>query len=176
MKKSTLISIIICTALVILAPVTVWAFKTGAAPKAQSGQFVRRIIDRIDVTVDNTDFVLEKPAAGGSDYTVSFLFSAKKTQADFYGRIDSVQIKGLVYDNIVFVPQNEYCDGLTLHDLLLPVTDGEPAEVVWRGEMTFRAEEPAPISPLIEITYTSGMSRQTADTHILEIPLSIHFE
>ncbi len=176
MKKSTLISIIVCAALVILVPLSVWAFKTGAAPKAQSGRFVRKIIDRIDVTVDNTDFVLAKPSPDGSDYTVSFVFSAKKTQADFYGRIDSVQVKGLAYDNIVFVPQNDYCDGLTLHDLLLPVTDGEPAEAVWRGDMTFHTTDPTPLTPVIEITYTSGMSRQTADTHILEIPLTIRYE
>ena len=166
----------ICAALVILVPLSVWAFKTGAAPKAQSGQFVRKIIDRIDISVDNTDFILAKPAADGSDYTVSFIFSAKKTQADFYGRIDSVQIKGIAYDNIVFVPQNEYCDGMTLNDLLLPVADGEPAEVVWRGDMTFHAADDATLSPVIEVTYTSGMSRQTADTHILEIPLSIRYE
>ena len=176
MKKSTLISIAVCAALVILVPLSVWAFKTGSAPKSQSGQFVRKIIDRIDISVDNTDFILEKPAAGGSDYTISFVFSAKKTQADFYGRIDSVQVKGLSYDNIVFLPQNEYCDGKTLNDLLLPVADDEPAEVRWRGDMTFHAADSAPLSPVIEITYTSGMSRQTADTHVLEIPLTIQYK
>ena len=176
MKKSTIISIAVCAALVILVPLSVWAFKTGLAPKGQSGSFSRKTIDRIDFCVENTKFILQKPASGGTDYTVSFFFSAKKTQADFFGRIDSVQIKNLTYDNIVFVPQNEYCDASTLHHLLLPVADGEPAEVKWRADLTFTTQSAKTLNPVIEITYTSGMSRQTADTHILEIPLSITFQ
>ena len=176
MKKSTVAGIAICAALVLLVPLTVWAFKTGRAAKSQSGSFNRQIIDRIDFAVENTEFVMEKPAAEGTDYTVTFYFSAKKTQADFYGRIDSVRVTGLTYDNIVFLPQNEYCDGKTLTDLLLPVAEGEPQEAKWRGDMTFTAASATPLTPVIEITYTSGLSPQTADTHILEIPLTIRFE
>ena len=176
MKKNTLIGILLCAALVIAVPVTVWAFKTGQAPKNQSGSFTRRIIDRIDFSVENTEFVLKQSESGPEDHTISFYFSAQKTQADFYGRIDSVKINGLTYDNIVFVPQNDNCDGLTLTDMLLPVKDGEPAEVRWRADVTFTAADAKPLAPVIEITYTSGMTQQTADTHILEIPLSITFE
>ena len=176
MKKSTLFSIIICAALVIAVPVTVWAIKTGQAPKAQSGSFSRQIVDRIDFAVENTEFTLKKPKNSPQDYTLSFFISAQKTQADFYGRIDSVRVTGIDYDNIVFWPQNENCDGLTLNDLLLPVKDGEPAEVKWKAELTFTADRDAPLSPVIEITYTSGMTQQTSDTHILEIPLSVTFE
>ncbi|MBQ6067022.1 MAG: hypothetical protein IJK89_09370 [Clostridia bacterium] len=176
MKKSTLFSMIICAALVIAVPVTVWAIKTGQAPKATSGSFRRQIVDRIDFAVENTEFTLKKPKSGPQDYTVSFYISAEKTQADFYGRIDSVRVTGIDYDNIVFRPQNENCDGLTLNDLLLPVKDGEPAEVEWKAELTFTAADTKSLSPVIEIIYTSGMTQQTADTHILEIPLSITFE
>ncbi len=175
MKKSTLVSILICAALVIAVPLTVWAVKSGKAPQSQSGSFSRRIIDRIDFSVENTEFVLKKSESGPEDYTISFYFSAKKTQADFYGRIDSVKINGLTYDNIVFVPQNDNCDGLTLTDMLLPVKDGEPAEARWRADMTFTVADAKPLAPVIEITYTSGMTQQTADTHILEIPLTITF-
>ena len=175
MKKSTVISIVICAALIVAVPVTVWALKTGKAPLSQTGSFQRQIVDRIDFSVENTEFTLQKEAAGQEDYTVSFYLSAKKTQADFYGRIDSVRITGLNYDNIVFVPQNEYCDGMTLNDLLLPVIDGEPVEARWRGDLTFTAQSAAPLSPVIEITYTGGMTRESADTHILEIPLTIRF-
>ena len=176
MKKSTLFSIVICVALVILVPLTVWAVKSGKAPQSQSGSFTRKIIDRIDFSVENTEFVLEKAGNGPEDYTISFYFSAQKTQADFYGRIDSVKVNGLTYDNIVFVPQNDNCDGLTLTDMLLPVKDGEPAEVRWRADVTFTASDTRTLSPVLEITYTGGMSEETADTHILEIPLSIKFE
>ena len=176
MKKSTLFSIVICVLLVISVPITVLAIRSGKTPQAQSGSFSRKIIDRIDFSVENTEFVLKKSSDGPEDYTISFYFSAKKTQADFYGRIDSVRINGLPYDNIVFFPQNDNCDGLTLTDLLLPVKDGEPAEVRWRADLTFTAADVRPLSPVVEITYTGGMSEETADTHILEIPLSVTFE
>ena len=176
MKRSTLISILICAALAVAVPLAVWAVKTGQAPQAQSGSFSRQIIDRIDFAVENTEFVLKKTADGPEDYTISFFFSAQKTQADFYGSIDSVRITGLAYDNIVFIPQNENCDGLTLTDMILPVKDGEPAEVKWKAELTFTAQTAAPLSPVMEITYTSGLSQQTSDTHILEIPLAITFQ
>ena len=115
---------------------------------------------------------------GALTLTIQSLFISpqKKTQTDFFGRIDSVKINGLTYDNIVFVPQNDNCDGLTLTDLLLPVADGEPAEVKWRADLTFTAADARPLSPVIEITYTGGMSEETADTHVLEIPLSVTFE
>ena len=176
MKKTTIINILICAALVIAVPMTVWAIKTGKAPKSQSGSFSRQIIDRIDFCVENTEFVLKKTDSAPEDYTISFYISAKKTQADFYGRIDSVRVTGLIYDNIVYVPQNDNCDGLTLTNTILPVKDGEPAEVKWKAELTFTAQSAAPLSPVIEITYTGGLTQQTADTHILEIPLSITLE
>ena len=176
MKRSTIRSILICVVLVIAVPVMVWAIKTGKAPQSQSGSFSRQIIDRIDFCVENTEFVLKKTESGQEDYTLSFYLSAKKTQADFYGRIDSVRITGMTYDNIVFIPQNDNCDGLTLTNAILPVKDGEPAEAKWKADLTFTAQTAAALSPVIEITYTSGLSHQTSDTHILEIPLSITIE
>lgn len=175
MKKTTVISIAICAALVVLVPLSVWAVKSGKQPASQSGRFSRQIVDRIDFAVDNTSFVLKKTDSAPEDYTISFYFSAKKTQADFYGRIDSVRVTGIDYDNIVYLPQNENSDGLTLNELLLPVKDGEPAEVKWRADLTFTAQTTAPLSPVLEITYTSGMTYPSADTHILEIPLAITF-
>lgn len=176
MKKSTLFGILICVLLVAAVPVSVWAYKTGRAPKAQSGSFSRQIVDRIDFCVENTEFVLNKPKKGGENYTLTFYISAKKTQADFFGRIDSVRVTGIDYDNIVFLPQNENCDGLTLNDMLLPVKDGEPAEVRWKAELTFTAQSDTPPEPVVEIAYTGGMTQQTADSHLLEVPLRITFE
>ena len=175
MKKTTLFSMIICAALVISVPVAAVGIKNGKAPRSQSGSFSRQIVDRIDFSVENTAFQLNKSETGPEDYTISFYIAAQKTQADFYARIDSVRINGLTYDNIVFVPQNDNCDGLTLNDLLLPVINGEPAEVKWRADLTFTAADATPLSPVVEIIYTSGLSLQTADTHLLEIPLSITF-
>ena len=175
MKKSTVFSTVVCAALVVLIPLTVWAIKSGKAPETHSGHFSRQIIDRIDFSVENTEFQLKKTATLPEDFTLSFYLSAKKTQADFYGRIDSVRITGIDYDNVVFLPQNENCDGMTLNELLLPVKDGEPAEVKWRADLTFTAQTASPLSPVLEITYTSGMTYQSADTHILEIPLSVTF-
>lgn len=176
MKRSTLLSIFICALLIILVPAAVWAIKSGKAPKAQSGSFSRNIIDRIDFSIENNEFRLKKDGASPEDYTISFYLSAKKTQADFYGRIDNVTIEGMSYDNIVFIPQNENCNGLTLTDMLLPVVGGEPAEVKWRADLTFSSANTKPLSPVIKITYTSGISLETSDTHILEIPLSVTFE
>ena len=56
MKKSTVISIVICAALIVAVPVTVWAIKTGKAPLSQTGSFQRQIVDRIDFSVENTEF------------------------------------------------------------------------------------------------------------------------
>ena len=56
-------------------------------------EYVRSLLDISHYfSVENTEFTLQKEDAGQEDYTVSFYLSAKKTQADFYGRIDSVRI------------------------------------------------------------------------------------
>lgn len=169
MKK---LNIIICILLLAAIPIGVFALtQTESAPP--SAPFSRTAVDRIDVSVSETEFYPEINDDGV--YSISFEIRIKKTQADFYAFLNSLKITGLEYDSAVFTPLNENCDGLSMDSLLLPVKDNEPAEVAYRVEVTFHDDFHDPIFPSLVLDYTSGMTRLTSEKHILDIPLTIIF-
>lgn len=173
MKHSRILNIFVCVLIVLAVPLAVFAIKTGNPAKSAAGTYERKTTDRIDITVDHTEFELEQVFPGQTTFTVSFDFSVRKTQADFYAVINSFDIDGIEYDSLVFTPLNENCDGATLSDQVLPAVNGEPVELSWKADLTFSLTDADIYTPNIVLNYTSGMTSLTCDTHELEIPLLI---
>lgn len=164
------LTVVICVLLVLLVPAAVFAVTTMKPADKASGSFTRDYVDRINLSITNTDFELNKTSAG--KYIITFIFKAEKTEADFYGVINSLRIDGLDYDNAVFTPLNENSDGKTLTNVNLPVKNGKAVPAEYRADITFTSTE-SKINPVIVLDYTSGYSMLAAERHQLEIPLSV---
>lgn len=163
------------TVCVLLLGITVGAFAIagGKKPTSQSGGFYNPVADRMEISVENTDFVLKKASSSSERYTVSLNLSVKKTQSDFYAMLNSFTLSGLAYENIVFTALNDDTKGKTTDSLVLPVKNGEPVLLKWQVDITFSVVNKGVYKPTITLDYTSGMTPSSAQQKLTEIPLSI---
>lgn len=170
--------LIICTCIILLLGIgiTSIAIVGGKKPEVVSGGYKSRIVDRLDITVENTDFTLKKSKENAEQFTLTLYFSAKKTQADFYAVINSFTLSDIAYDNIVFTALNEETQGKTLDSLALPAKDGEPQLMKWQVDITLSVVGKGTYSPNILIDYTSGINEGSSQNKLLEIPLTITVE
>ena len=164
--------------LILLLAVLLGAFACVALavrlPARTDGRYERDIIDRVRFTVEPTTFELteEKEA---EFYDLQFVLCAQKTEADFYAVLHSVTLQGIAYQSIVFQNLNEGHSEPPA-ETPLPAEDVAPVEMRWQATVRIAAAqlENAEISLLLR--YTAGMTEQTADEHILTVPLQLTVE
>ena len=101
MKKNS-VKILICIIILISLPLSVFAVQKAIKPTSQKGEYDQKLIDRVNLSVENTDFVVTKTADGEETFYITFTFSAQKTEADFYAKINSFSISGIEFENIIF--------------------------------------------------------------------------
>ena len=87
MKTKKSLIIIVSLLLVIAVSVSAFAVAGGKKPSVQQGNFSNLIADRLEIKVENTDFVLKKSTPDPETFTLTFFLSVKKTQGAFYGKI-----------------------------------------------------------------------------------------
>lgn len=163
---------LICILLLIAVPVTVIAINSGG--DQASGGFERIAVDRMDIRVDHTDFILRQ--TDDDRYTVKFTVKLAKTQPDFYAYISSFDFIGMEYESLLFTPLNDAYDGNTLSGLTLTFNSEEANEAVYEATLTFTPGSSTYFEPKIVLDYTSGMTMITSESHMLEIPFSIQIE
>ena len=164
-----IISVILLTAVTF----TVFAVNNQKRPESVSGKFENLTADRIELILENTDFVLKKSSDGVEAYTLSFFLSAKKTQGDFYAVINSFTVSDIAYDNLVFTALTDVAEGKTFDSLVLTSTDGEPDLYKWRVDMTLNILGKGEYSPVIRIDYTSGVTEGSSQRKFVDVPLNI---
>ena len=151
---------------------------TGIAilrPAQSSGSYERDIIDRVCFSVENTDFVLPGGTGGTEESELVFTFSAKKTEADFYAVIHSIELSGLDYRSMTFQAAEANRPYIP-EDLTLPAENGKPTELRWTVTVNFTADSAAAKDFELLIDYSAGMTPATADEHILSIPMHLTFD
>lgn len=165
---------IISTAAAILAalliPVGVYALKSGVLPTTSSGGFVRQTVDRINLSVDKTEFTFKKSEDG--IYTIKFELSAEKTEAEFYGRLDSFSITGFDTQYTLLTSADGNAE-YVLDSAVLPAKNGKAEKLVWQVEAPCRIGGAGTFNGEIKIEYTSGVTEQFSDSHILAVPVKI---
>lgn len=72
-KKITAIAVFVLA--VVLIPIAAVAVKNAVSPISSGGGFVRKTIDRINISVDKTDFVFNKDGNGA--YRIAFTLTAE---------------------------------------------------------------------------------------------------
>lgn len=169
-KSKKTVAVISAVLALILIPLGVAAVKNGIAPKTKSGGFVQKTVDRINLTVDSTEFSFDFSDNGV--YTLSFEFTAEKTEAEFYGRLDSFAVTGLDTEYTLLTAvdgSSEY----VLDAAVLPAKDGKAEKLVWSVEAPCKIDGRGTFTGEIAIEYTSGITQEQADSHLLKIPLTI---
>lgn len=166
---------LLTAAVLILIGISVSAVAVSINKKADvsSGSFQSLIADRIEIIVENTDFVIKKTSDDTETVTLTMFISLKKTQPDFYGIINSLTFSGIAYDNIVFTALNEATEGKTPDALILGATDGAPESYKWKADITFSVKGTGSYPSILKIDYTSGMNKSSSQQKLLEIPISI---
>ena len=160
--------ILLCAAILTLAAVLVTVGIAVGRPTQSEGGYYRDVIDRLDIGVEHTEFRLAADPDG--EYEVSFRLSLKKAEADFYALLHSVQIEGVQVKTLTFCNVTGNAEFMP-RDLLLPAENGVAKEIAWDVTLTFTAAEAGELPFSLTLDYTSGMTRDTADEHILEIPM-----
>ena len=167
---------LLVSVLVIAITVSATAVIGGKKPSVQSGSFENLIADRIELTLENTEFKLVRSSQATDTYTLTMLLSAKKTQADFYAVLNSFSITGIENDSLVFTALNSVTENNAIEELMLTATNGEPDTFHWQIDLTLKMAGKGTFSPKINIEYTSGLTKESATSKLLEIPLTITAE
>ncbi len=176
LKNHKPILVTISCILLIAVTFTVFAVNNQKKPESVSGKFENLTADRIELILENTEFILKKSTDSAESYTLSFFFSAKKTQGDFHAVINSFTVSDIAYDNLVFTALTDAAQEKTLDGLILTSTDGEPDLFQWRVDMTLSILGKGEYNPVIRIDYTSGITETSAQRKFIEIPVSIKAE
>ena len=171
MKRKTVLIFIFLIIAGVITAVTVIA---ANRPQESAGQFERDVIDRVRFQVENTDFTLIKSGDEPEEYEITFSLTAEKTEPDFYAILHSVDLEGLEYDSLIF--QSDSNENNVPIDLPLPAENGKTVPLQWTVKLLFTSEKKAPVDFSLVIRYSSGITENTADTHILKIPMHITFE
>ena len=163
--------ILIIAAAILLLVTSVITVIAGRNPDKSKGGYTRDIIDRVSFTVDNTRFIFTRSENAKEEYTLAFTLTAAKTEADFYAMIHSVEMEGLSYNSMIF--QTAAGDSYVPQDMILPSEKGKAAPVTWNVILTFSAPAKNTVDFSLKIDYTSGFTPDTAEEHILNIPMQI---
>lgn len=175
-KKYRLLLAGVCIVLIFGISITAISVVGGKKPTVEAGSFENLIADRIEIKVENTEFTLKKSNDSPEQFTLTLFFSAKKTQADYYAMINSFNITGISYDNIVFTALNSETEDKTLDSLILPAKDGEAELMKWQIDITLTVSGKGTYESAIRLDYTSGINKNSAQQKIMDIPLEITVE
>lgn len=164
---TAVLSCIVMAALVITVPAVLG--RLGA--NKTEGTYTQKIVNRVDFRIQNTQFVFVKEtAAQDFDFTVSV--SAKKTEADFYGVINSIQLNQFSYLSCIVNPA-DVAGAVALPDAALPVVNGSPATMTWDVFVTFSAQNAMDTTAQVAIAYTSGVKEEVTNKHLLPVDIQI---
>lgn len=175
MSKTSKRIVLLLSVIILLAgiSITVFSIAGGKEPSVQGGSFQNLYADRIELTVENTEFTLTKSTDDIESFTLTSYITVKKTQADFYGMIDSFEITDISYDNVVFTALNDVTENKTLDSLLLTSSDSSPDTFRWQVDITMSVLGKGVYNSSFRINYTTGMNKDTAQSKFIEIPVII---
>ena len=155
-------------------PLTVFAIRTAAEPSEQKGGFYHTLVDRVEISVDSTEFTLKKSVPDAETFAVPFTLTLQKCEADFYATLDELEITGLDYAQAEFLCATPELETARPAGLALPVKNGESVPLTWNVTVNIDLAEKGEYAAAIRIEYTAGLTKETADSHLQEIPLTIH--
>ena len=158
----------------LLAIVTAGAVIATRTPREATGAFVRKLVDRMDITVENTAFSFDPDASEDGTFELETTVTLTKTEPDFYARLLDISVEGLDLDSLS-VADATGAGALKKGGVFLPVEDGKAVPLTLTVTARFQADGETALSPTLVLHYRSGMTADAADERYLEIPLTVTF-
>lgn len=174
MKHKHIVSLFSIIFLFISIPLTVFAIRAAQTPTEKKGGFYHTLADRLDVTADFTEFTFEQPKTADDACEIRFLLTLNKCEPDLFVRLDDMEIMNLTYENAAFLCTTRGQETATPQALLLPAENGNSVPLTWEVTINGRFNAKGDYSASLRIHYTSGLTQESADSRILDIPLTIH--
>ncbi|MBQ7688709.1 MAG: hypothetical protein IJT27_05790 [Clostridia bacterium] len=172
MRKKRL-AILFSALLAVAIPAGVYAAKTLIKPTAVAGGYYSDIVNRVEISADNTAFTFRKTEAGTQTFQAAVTLSLKKCEADFFARLDDLNVSGMDYDTLIFLCKTPGLENAVPQDLYLPAENEESIPLTYEILLTFSSDAAGKYDPVLEIEFTSGLTEATADERLLQIPLTI---
>ncbi|MDR1629567.1 MAG: hypothetical protein LBS36_05070 [Oscillospiraceae bacterium] len=169
-QKRVLTAVISCLLMLTLV-ISVPAILGRLGANKTEGSHTQTIVNRVDFLVKNTQYVFLKTEPA-QDFEFTVAVSAKKTEADFYGVINTVAMNNFAYLSCLVNPA-DVAGALPLPDAPLPVVNGSPAAMTWNVFVTFHAEQAMDTAAELAVAYTSGVKAEVANKHLLPVDIQI---
>ena len=176
MTKKRIRALFAALFVLLCVPLTVFAIRAGAGPSKRSGGYYHTLVDRVDISVDSTEFTLKKSVSGAETFTVPFTLTLLKCEADFYATLDDLEITGVDYAQAEFLCATPGMESVRPAGLALPVLNGESVPLTWNVTLTADFAKKGAYTGAIRIAYTAGLTKETADSKLMEIPLTFNVE
>ena len=173
MKKKKLGAVFGALFLLISVPLTVFAVKSALKPFQSAGGYYHTVTDRVDFSVDYTQFTIKKTEGGAERCRIDFTLTAKKTEADFYAVLDHLDLTELDFVSASFLCTTAGMESAVPEALPLPVKNGESAPLSWNVSVTADFSAKGVYTAKLLIEYTAGLTKEPADSRLLEIPLTV---
>ncbi|MBQ6419795.1 MAG: hypothetical protein IJK02_01850 [Clostridia bacterium] len=158
------------TALLLAGVVIVHA---ALQPKKSEGVYENKIVDRVNFSLENTSFVLNR-ADAGKEISLDLTFRAKKNEADFYAVLESLRFEGITYRTATFTCMTPGQSCLP-EKLPLPAENGEPVEMVWEIVLVFTPSNAQAFTFYLDVEYTAGLNEYMTDDRLVRIPVNVTF-
>lgn len=176
MTKNRIRALYAALFVLLCVPLTVFAIRAGAGPSQHGGGYYHTLVDRVDISVDSTAFTLKKSVSGAESFTVPFTLTLQKCEADFYATLDDLEIADLDLSQAEFLCATPGMETVRPAGLALPVQNGESVPLTFNVTLTANFANKGDYTATLKIAYTAGLTKETADSKLTEIPLTFNVE
>ncbi|MBQ6019518.1 MAG: hypothetical protein IJL26_04980 [Clostridia bacterium] len=158
MKKSLTVFLIVLLAAALIVGA---AAVVPALAKKKTGNVKRETLDRVDFTLENVNQTFSY--AEGGQYIAELVFTAKKTEADFYAVINDISVAGAGVEKTEVSCAADSAAQIPAIGAVLPAENGEPLLLKWTVRVYFSAENAGDIPLALTVDFTSGVKKEAAD-------------
>ncbi|NMP38480.1 MAG: hypothetical protein GX051_10265 [Clostridiales bacterium] len=156
---------------VLLLGAVTFAF-AGGVMGTPDGEWNNNLIHRVNLGVSPTNFTFYLTEER-EQFSFEILFSAQKSEADFYGKILTATLSGLDYDYLSWTPSGIASTPYSPKNAVLPVEDGVARTWSWYASYTFTADKAEIYNLSFDIRFVSGKNLENAEEHLLSVPITV---
>ncbi len=173
MKRKKIIIAVISAVIVCVLVITAAAV-TKTKYTSASGSFSSLVVNRVNIEVENTEFTFDEPEDDGYLYCITTV-SIEKTEADFYGKIDSITLEGQEFGYIIYTAGENNGDGAQLpQDILITACADDDAPMEWEIAYTVPyVQGQSTYDVTLNINYATGVKTNVTQSYLTSVPITV---
>lgn len=172
MKKKKLFTVGLCIFIVSVLVVTAAAVVLYKYNDA-SHSYVRKVVNRINIEVSDTEFTFAKPDSSGMLYCETTV-SVEKTEKDFYAMLDSITLSGQDFGYVIYTAGKNNGEAELPENVMIKPCQSDNAAYKWDISFTVPYEEgTSSYEVLLELNYTTGVKPNVTQSYVTNIPITL---